>query len=73
MFLINSKLINLTNTIIPNLKFKKKSFCFAIKSYDTITTAGLINCSFVLVKTYMLVTGIFGILKQISSSHVYLL
>lgn len=49
------------------------SLFLVIKSYEVITTAGSINCSFVLDNTQILDTGTFGILKRISSSHVYLI
>lgn len=57
----------------PNLYFKSISLLLVIKSYDVITTAGSMNCSLVFDNTYIPVTGISGILKQISSSHVYLI
>lgn len=58
---------------IPNLIFKRISFVLVIKSYDVITTVGSIISSLVLDITYNPVTGTLGILKIISSSHVYLM
>lgn len=58
---------------MPKFIFKSISLFLAIMLYDVINTIGSTYCSLVFVITYNPVTGTFGSLKRISSSHVYLI